>query len=336
MFSKTKQMCDNLNNNLCKASDFSACMEDKKCKDATPYQILYDSQYKGCLKGTECAACCPYGSKDPSLPIEKACVDKQLRDCKWKKIDGKCTRKADGHFSNKKECEDMSGACFDGLMKKCGKFIGKCSYTDGSSSSPSSYEQLQECLFGSNYVNRYESFLKGNLSMQPEITIPECAHTTEVINHFIKRACGKERVGYCYCQNPGIITTPYNRGPRVHRNIPGWCYRIRIDGETETYNNFQEISCTNQKNSYFCNAAKYQGRTGFEKECKWSGPKNPFPALPLGYDCINMGQGMRCEEVNSTFFSPSHRPEFTATRNVGGMTFNDAPAAKKMCEQSCK
>jgi len=51
---------------------------------------------------------------------------------------------------------------------------------------------------------------------------------------------------------------------------------------------------------------------------------------------LNLGQGMRCEEVNSTFFSPSHRPEFTATRNVGGMTFNDAPAAKKMCEQSCK
>ena len=325
-------MCDNINNILCKASDFSACMEDKKCKDATPYQILYDSQYKGCLKGTECAACCPYGSKDPSLPIEKACVDKQLRDCKWKKIDGKCTRKADGHFSNKKECEDMSGACFDALMEKCGKFIGKCSYTDGSSSSPSSYEQLQECLFGSNYVNRYESFLKGNLSRQPEITIPECAHTTEVINHFIKRACGKEYVGNCDCQHKGELYARDDLGPLVWIDNPGWCNR----SAGNVHNNFPQSSCTNQKNSYFCNAAAYQGRSGFEQECKWNGPKTPFPALPLGYDCLNLGQGMRCEEVNSTFFSPSHRPEFTATRNVGRMTFNDAPAAKKMCEQSCK
>jgi hypothetical protein len=41
--------------------------------------------------------------------------------------------------------------------------------------------------------------------MQPEITVPECAHATGVINHFIKRACGKEYVGNCYCQNPGTI-----------------------------------------------------------------------------------------------------------------------------------
>ena len=329
-------MCDNINNILCKATDFSACMEDKKCKDATPHQILYDRQYRGCLQGTECAACCPYGSKDPSLPIEKACVDKRLRDCKWEKIDGKCTRKADGHFANKEECEDMSGACFDALMTKCGKFIGKCSHTDGTSSTKSSYEQLQECLFGSNYTNRYESFLRGNLTMQPEITVPECAHATGVINHFIKRACGKEYVGNCYCQNPGAVTAEYDFGPRHYDPAPYFCYRIKQGpGRQTTYDNFPKSSCAKQPNSYFCDAATYQGRLGFEKECKWSGPKNPFPTLPLGYDCMNMGQGMRCEEVNNTFWSHNSMPEFIATRNVNGHTFNDPAAAKKMCEQSC-
>jgi hypothetical protein len=164
--------------------------------------------------------------------------------------------------------------------------------------------------------------------MQPEITVPECAHTTGVINHFIKRACGKEYVGNCYCQNPGAVTAEYNFGPLHYFRAPGFCYRIRHGPERQTaYDNFSESSCTNQKNSYFCNSA--------EKKCKWNGPKNPFPTLPLGYDCMNMGQGMRCEEVNNTFWSHNGMPEFIETRNVNGHTFNDPAAAKKMCEQSC-
>ena len=111
-------MCDELDSVFCKPDQpWTACMKDEKCKDATPHQILFDPNYKGCLEGTECAACCPYGSRN--LPIEKACTGgKQWRDCKWDREDGKCIRKVGGHFSTKEDCDTHSGACYDALKEK--------------------------------------------------------------------------------------------------------------------------------------------------------------------------------------------------------------------------
>lgn len=346
-------MCDELDNALCEPNKpWTACMKDEKCKDATPYQILYDPNYKGCLEGTECAACCPYGSRN--LPIERACTGgKNWRDCKWDREDGKCIRKVGGHFSTKEDCDTHSGACYDALKEKCGKFINNCSYTDGSATTKSSYEQLQECLYGDNYTNRYESFLKGHLSYQPEVEIPECKYNTDVVNRFIKTACGKEFVGKCDCRHVGEIYPAYDLGPAVwidnldhcvvaKQRKSGWC-RGYIDehgicrGEASGYvafHNLPRTSCTNQPNSYFCNDAKDRGLKGYEKQCDWRGPKNPFPILPLGYDCLNMGHGLECVGVTNS--SSQGPPEFTSTRQVGGLTFNDPGGAKKMCEESCK
>ena len=86
-------MCDELNNFLCEpGKPWSACMKDEKCKNSTAYQRLYDPKYKGCIENTECATCCPYGSRN--APMEKACTGgKQWKDCKWDREDGKCIRK---------------------------------------------------------------------------------------------------------------------------------------------------------------------------------------------------------------------------------------------------
>jgi len=347
-------MCDELDNALCEPDQpWTACMKDEKCKDATPYQILYDPNYKGCLEGTECAACCPYGSRN--LPIERACTGgKNWRDCKWDREDGKCIRKVGGHFSTKEDCDTHSGACYDALKEKCGKFINNCSYTDGTATTKSSYEQLQECLYGDNYTNRYESFLKGHLSYQPEVEIPECKYNTDVVNRFIKTACGKEFVGKCDCRHVGEVYPAYDFGPPVWvKNLDycyvmskqhdyGWCDGY-IDsngicrGKTSgfvSYHNLPRTSCTNQPNSYFCNDAKDRGIKGYEKQCDWRGPKNPFPILPLGYDCLNMGHGLECVGVTNS--SRQGPPEFTSTRQVGGLIFNDPGGAKRMCEESCK
>lgn len=347
-------MCDELNNVLCEpGKPWTACMKDEKCKNATPYQRLFDPEYKGCLEDTQCAACCPYGSRN--LPIEQACTGgKQWRDCKWDREDGKCIRKVGGHFLTKDDCDTHSGACYDALKEKCGRFINNCSHTDGSATTKSSYEQLQECLYGDNYVNRYESFLKGNLSTQPELQIPECKYSTNVVNRFIKTACGKEFVGKCDCRYPGEVYPAYQGGPAVWINNVDYCYVPNTktqsgwcDGHIDSrgicrgeesgfvsYHNLPKTSCTNKQNSYFCDLAKDRGRSGFEKQCDWKGPKNPFPTLPLGYDCMNMGHGLEC--VGVTNYTRQGRPEFTSTRKVGGLIFNDPGGAKKMCEESCK
>ena len=47
-----------------------------------------------------------------------------------------------------------------------------------------------------------------------------------------------------------------------------------------------------------------------------------------------MGHGLECVGVTNS--SRQGPPEFTSTRQVAGLTFNDPGGAKKKCEESCK
>ena len=205
-------MCDELDNALCEPNKpWTACMKDEKCKDATPYQILYDPNYKGCLEGTECAACCPYGSRN--LPIEEHVWEENWRDCKWDREDGKCIRKVGGHFSTKEDCDTHSGACYDALKEKCGNL---------STTVPTPMEQPQQKAHTNNYKNAYTVITtlidmnppKRTFKLSTRVQIPECKYNTDVVNRFIKTACGKEFVGKCI-RHLGEIYPAHDLGPAV-------------------------------------------------------------------------------------------------------------------------
>jgi len=163
--------------------------------------------------------------------------------------------------------------------------------------SPNGLVQLENCIFGSDYYNN------------PKIQSENCTNvSSDIINQFRNEICPNQQWGNCDCSQ---IINP-NTGDCIYRT-----------GDTSIYYSADE--CLYKTNPSSCS----------NKRCKWQ--KDPAiinkikTRLPLGYNCLNMGSGLKCVEDNT---GSSKFPSYY--KDHDGTIIHNPEKSLEECRQSCE